>query len=52
MSDTPKPSARRLVLTKIIFEFETGETTEIDPRMVQVIDRKSGMPLFNEVVEG
>lgn len=51
MSEKQAKANRRLVLAQIELTFETGETTYLDITKVQIVDRESGKPLFNEVMQ-
>lgn len=49
---TGKPAGRRIVLTEIKVYFESGEYLNLDPHMVDLVDRKTRKPLFEAVIEG
>lgn len=51
MSGKSAKANRRLVLSQIELTFENGETTHIDISKVQLVDRETGKPLFNEVMD-
>lgn len=51
MSEKQAKKSRRLVLTEIVLRFEDGSEVNLDTRKVQLIDRETKEPLFNEVVE-
>lgn len=53
MSEKQAKAARRqrIVLKSILLTMEDGQTFNIDPHKVQIIDRESGKPLFDIVQE-
>jgi hypothetical protein len=42
---------RRIVLTGIELTMENGQVFNIDPKKVQIVDRETHKPLFDEVME-
>lgn len=42
---------QQLVLKRIVLTFEDGSATMLDPAKVQIVDRVTKEPLFQEVVE-
>lgn len=51
MSGKTAKADRRLILAQIELTFESGERTYIDISKVQLVDRETGKPLFNEVMD-
>lgn len=44
-------SDERIVLREILLTFEDGRQTAINTAKVQIVDRETGRPLFEEVLE-
>lgn len=48
MSNKQARATKKLVLKRIVLTFEDGTGTLLDPTKVQIVDRKTGKPLFKE----
>lgn len=46
-----KAGNRKLVLKRILLTFEDQTSTLLDTTKVQIVDRQTGKPLFDEVLE-
>lgn len=45
------PGEKTLVLKRILLTFEDGTTTFLDTSKVQIVDRATKKPLFDEVLD-
>lgn len=48
---TAKQGDQKLVLKRILLTFEDGSSSMLDISKVQIVDRQSGKPLFDEVLD-
>lgn len=48
---TAKLGDQKLVLKRIVLTFEDGSGTVLDINKVQIVDRQTGKPLFDEVID-